>query len=77
MRPICRVLIARAALTIPALVPSAGEDYTAGDNPVLGTPGRSAWILDDLTPVREMSAEIAAAEAPLFPPRPTARWRRN
>jgi hypothetical protein len=77
MRPICRVLIARAALTIPALVPSAGEDHTTGSDRVVGTLGRSAWILDDLTPVRELSAAIAAAEAPLFPPRPAARWRRN
>jgi photosystem II stability/assembly factor-like uncharacterized protein len=42
---------------------------------VLGTQGRSIWILDDLTPVREMSAEIEAAEAHLFSVRPTKRFR--
>ena len=77
MRSIYRDLTARAALTIPALVPSAGEDRTAGDDRVVGTLGRSAWILDNLTSVREMSAEIAAAEATLFPPRPAVRRRRN
>jgi len=47
----------------------------AGDDLVVGTLGRSAWILDDLTPVREMSAEIAAAQEHLFAPQPAVRWR--
>jgi photosystem II stability/assembly factor-like uncharacterized protein len=42
---------------------------------VVGTHGRSLWILDDVTPVRQWSA--AAAEKPLglLPPRPIIRWR--
>ncbi len=47
----------------------------AGDDLVVGTLGRSAWILDDLTPVREISPEIAASPQHLFAPRPTVRWR--
>ncbi len=47
----------------------------AGDDLVVGTLGRSAWILDDLTPVREMSPEIAAAPEHLFEPLPAVRWR--
>ncbi len=47
----------------------------AGDDLVVGTLGRSAWILDDLTPVREMSPEIAAAPEHLFAPLPAVRWR--
>ena len=47
----------------------------AGDDLVVGTLGRSAWILDDLTPVREMSTEIAAAKEHLFAPLPAVRWR--
>ena len=46
----------------------------AGDDLVVGTLGRSAWILDDLTPVREISPEIAAAPHHLFEPLPTIRW---
>jgi len=46
----------------------------AGDDLVVGTLGRSAWILDDLTPVREISPEIAAAPLHLFAPRPAIRW---
>jgi photosystem II stability/assembly factor-like uncharacterized protein len=46
----------------------------AGDDLVVGTLGRSAWILDDLTPVREISPEIAAAAYHLFAPRPATRW---
>jgi photosystem II stability/assembly factor-like uncharacterized protein len=47
----------------------------AGDDLVVGTLGRSAWILDDLTPVREMSTEITAAAEHLFAPLPAVRWR--
>jgi photosystem II stability/assembly factor-like uncharacterized protein len=46
-----------------------------GDDLVVGTMGRSIWILDNLTPIREMSAEIAEAPAHLFPPAPAVRWR--
>jgi photosystem II stability/assembly factor-like uncharacterized protein len=42
---------------------------------VLGTHGRSIWILDDLTPIREMTAAIEASEAHLFTPRPAKRYR--
>ncbi len=35
---------------------------------VLATHGRSFWILDDLAPLRQMSAEIAKADAHLFTP---------
>jgi photosystem II stability/assembly factor-like uncharacterized protein len=45
------------------------------DDLVLGTHGRSIWILDDLTPVREMTPEIEARAASLFPPRSAIRWR--
>lgn len=46
----------------------------AGDDLVVGTLGRSAWILDDLTPIRNMSSQIAKAPLHLFPPRPAIRW---
>jgi hypothetical protein len=42
---------------------------------VLATHGRSIWILDDLTPIREMSAEIEASETHLFSVRPAKRFR--
>jgi photosystem II stability/assembly factor-like uncharacterized protein len=47
-----------------------------GDDLVVGTTGRSIWILDDLTPVREMSETVRSA-VHLFPPRPAIRWRRR
>ena len=46
----------------------------AGDDLVVGTLGRSAWILDDLTPIREMSPQIAKTALHLFPPTPAIRW---
>jgi len=45
-----------------------------GDDLVVGTHGRSIWILDDLTPVREWSAEVAAKAVHLFSIRPAIRW---
>jgi photosystem II stability/assembly factor-like uncharacterized protein len=45
------------------------------DDLVLGTHGRSIWILDDLTPIREWSAAVAAAPVHLFTTRPAVRWR--
>jgi photosystem II stability/assembly factor-like uncharacterized protein len=44
---------------------------------VVGTHGRSFWILDDLSPLRQMTAEVAAATAHLFAPRDTYRLPRN
>lgn len=41
---------------------------------VVGTLGRSAWILDDLSPLRAMNDEIASKKAHLFKPLPATRW---
>lgn len=46
-----------------------------GDDLVVGTHGRSIWILDDLTPVRETTDGIRAKQAHLFPIQPATRWR--
>ncbi|MGE3798958.1 MAG: WD40/YVTN/BNR-like repeat-containing protein [Thermomicrobiales bacterium] len=40
---------------------------------VIGTHGRSIWILDDLTPIREIARAGAPAQSHLFPPRETMR----
>ena len=42
---------------------------------VVGTYGRGFWILDDLTGIQQMSTAIRDANAHLFPPRPTYRFR--
>jgi photosystem II stability/assembly factor-like uncharacterized protein len=44
------------------------------DTLVVGTHGRSIWILDDLQPVRELSPEIEARGAHLFAPAAATRW---
>ncbi len=40
---------------------------------VMSTQGRSFWILDDISPLHELTAEIADANAHLFAPRPAYR----
>jgi len=44
------------------------------DDLVVGTNGRSAWILDDITPLREWTPKIAEKNLHLFMPRATVRW---
>ena len=44
------------------------------DDLVVGTHGRSIWILDDLTPLREWSKSVEAKAAHLFTARPATRW---
>ena len=39
----------------------------ADDDLVVGTLGRSAWILDDLTPIRDMTLAVQRSAAFLFP----------
>jgi len=47
------------------------------DDIVVGTHGRSFWILDDYSPIRQMRPVAAAANAFLFKPKTTYRFRRN
>ncbi|MEA2767012.1 MAG: hypothetical protein QOK07_3416, partial [Gemmatimonadaceae bacterium] len=47
------------------------------DDIVVGTHGRSFWILDDMTPIRQLRARTSAAETFLFKPKVTYRFRRN
>jgi photosystem II stability/assembly factor-like uncharacterized protein len=42
---------------------------------VVGTYGRGAWILDDVTPLRDMTAQVLNADAHLFPVRQAYRFR--
>jgi hypothetical protein len=42
---------------------------------VVATHGRSFWILDDLSPLHQMTETIAGSGTHLFAPRPSTRWR--
>ena len=48
-----------------------------GDDLVLATHGRSFWILDDITPLRQIDGEVAKASAYLFAPQQAVRVRSN
>ncbi len=41
---------------------------------VVATQGRSFWILDDLSPLRQLSDEVVSGGFHLFEPRPAVRW---
>ena len=42
---------------------------------VVATYGRGFWILDDLTPLQQMTPEVVKSEVHFFPPRPAYRFR--
>jgi hypothetical protein len=42
---------------------------------VVATYGRGFWILDDLTPLQQLTSEVASRPAHLFAPRPAYRYR--
>ena len=44
---------------------------------VVGTHGRSFWILDDITPLRHLSPASTTADVTLYPPAATYRVRRS
>jgi photosystem II stability/assembly factor-like uncharacterized protein len=60
-------------LNLPAAVP-VHDLVVKDDNLVVGTHGRSIWVLDDLQPVRELTKEIEQQPAYLFAPAPAIRW---
>jgi photosystem II stability/assembly factor-like uncharacterized protein len=47
------------------------------DDLVLGTHGRGFWIMDDITPLRQISANLAAEKALLYKPQTAIRVRWN
>jgi photosystem II stability/assembly factor-like uncharacterized protein len=51
-------------------------DLTLKDNDlVISTQGRSFWILDDVSPLQQLTAEVVASKAHLFQPRAAYRFR--
>ena len=48
-----------------------------GDDLVVGTHGRSFWILGDITPLRQLSDKLAQQSVILYEPETALRWRWN
>ncbi len=44
---------------------------------ILGTHGRSIWVMDDMTPLEQMNETVAASDSYLFNVRPATMWRIN
>lgn len=42
---------------------------------IVGTHGRSIWIVDDISPLQQLTDAVMNADAFLFPPRPGVLWR--
>jgi photosystem II stability/assembly factor-like uncharacterized protein len=48
-----------------------------GDDLIVATHGRSFWILDDITPLRQLNADVVKERAHLFAPQTAIRFRWN
>jgi len=48
-----------------------------GDDLIAATHGRSLWVLDDVSPLRQIESTLLGASAQLFPPAVAVRMRRN
>jgi photosystem II stability/assembly factor-like uncharacterized protein len=48
-----------------------------GDDLIVGTHGRSFWILDDITPLRQLTDKVAQQSVVLFTPQEALRWHWN
>jgi photosystem II stability/assembly factor-like uncharacterized protein len=60
------------------MAPSSVRDIIIkGDDLAAGTHGRGFWILDDITPLRQIDAKVTSAEAFLFKPQTAVRVRWN
>ncbi|HSA95185.1 MAG TPA: glycoside hydrolase, partial [Acidobacteriota bacterium] len=60
------------------MAPSSVRDLIIKDDDlVAATHGRGFWILDDISPLRQLDAAVASAEATLFKPRTATRVRYN
>jgi photosystem II stability/assembly factor-like uncharacterized protein len=61
------------------LPPTSIRDLVVhGDDVVVGTHGRSFWILDNITPLRQLTAEVSSVPTTrIFAPQVTYRVRRN
>ena len=47
------------------------------DDIIIGTHGRSFWILDNITPLRQLNPQVAGSQVYFFAPQLTYRMRRN
>lgn len=62
-------------LNLPAT--SMRDLWIHGDDLVVGTHGRSFWILDDITPLRQVNFDLANSDVILFNPATAYRIRRD
>jgi photosystem II stability/assembly factor-like uncharacterized protein len=63
----------RVKLNLPTV--AVTDIVVKGDDLVLGTNGRSIWIFDDLTPLRELTPAVEKEDVHFFPVQPATRYR--
>jgi len=61
-------------LNLPPVAVRDIQVHPRANDLILGTHGRGAFILDDLTPVQQLANAVRAGTPSLFPVRPAVRW---
>ncbi len=62
-------------LNLPTVPVDDIQIHSRDNDLVLGTHGRSIWILDDITPLEQLNDSVVAADVHLFDIRPATAWR--
>src|SRR5207249_5120092 len=65
------------ALQLNLPIASIRDLLIHGDDVVVATHGRGFWVLDDITPLRQLSSQVAVAGVLLFQPQAAIRLRRS
>jgi photosystem II stability/assembly factor-like uncharacterized protein len=65
----------RLKLNLPTVPVDDIQIHPRDNDLVLGTHGRSIWILDDITPLEQMTDTVASHELHLFDVQPATSWR--
>jgi photosystem II stability/assembly factor-like uncharacterized protein len=65
----------RLKLNLPTVPVDDIAIHPRDNDLVLGTHGRSIWILDDITPLEQMSDAVTGEDMHLFDSRPATSWR--
>ena len=67
---------ARLNNNLPTVVDPGHRDPSARQRPDHRDEGRGLWIMDDITPLQQLSEKVTSADAYLFDNRPATQWLR-
>src|ERR1700730_7984490 len=70
---VCFMQERKPAFSFRSMTARIGDLVVKDDDLVVATHGRSFWVLDDLTPIRQVNAQSAQADTILYQPQTALR----